>query len=123
MKAIVMPNPSAECYRVTEQGFHKWNLPNCIRSIEGKYVMIKAPRRSGFLYFNYKKYFSIVLLELVDANYKFIVVDVGAYGSCFDGGLFTKFIFGCIEERLTPTATTQASAWNRRANASYYITR
>jgi hypothetical protein len=95
LKAIVMPSPSAESWRVIEQGILKWNFPNCIRAIDvKKNIMIQAPGCSGLLYFNYKKYFSIVLLALVDANYKFIAVDVGAYGSCSDGGVFANSSLG-----------------------------
>jgi hypothetical protein len=94
LKATVMPNPSAVSWRVTEQMFHKWNFPNCIGQPQMENVMIQAPGRSGSLYFNYKKYFSIVLLAMVDANYKFIAVDVGAYGSCSDGGVFANSSLG-----------------------------
>jgi hypothetical protein len=38
--------------------------------------------------------FSIVLLALVDANYKFIAVDAGAYGPCSDGGVSANSSLG-----------------------------
>jgi hypothetical protein len=44
--------------------------------------------------FIYEKYFPTVLLALADANYKFIAVDVGAHGSCSDGGLFANSSLG-----------------------------
>ena len=47
-----------------------------------------------FLFFNYKKIFSVVLLALVDANYKFTVIDFGGYGKSSGEGLFTRSIFG-----------------------------
>ncbi|XP_064630944.1 uncharacterized protein LOC135489494 [Lineus longissimus] len=40
------------------------------------------------MYFNYKKSFSVVLMALVDHKYCFSAIDVGAYGSNSDGGIF-----------------------------------
>lgn len=37
------------------------------------------------MFFNYKGYFSVVLQGIVDANYKFITVEVGACGKQSDG--------------------------------------
>jgi hypothetical protein len=39
---------------------------------------IKCPLISGSKYFNYRQYLSIFLQVLVDANLKFVTVDVGA---------------------------------------------
>jgi len=38
--------------------------------------------------YNYKHYFSVVLQGLADAPYRFITVDVGAYGKQQDCGIF-----------------------------------
>ena len=72
----------------------KWNFPHCIGAIDGKHIRMKAPNKSGSLYFNYKGYFSFVLLALVDANYKFIAVDIGSLGSNSDGGILVDSNLG-----------------------------
>lgn len=57
-------------------------------------VHFQCPRRSGSLYFNYKKYFSIVLLALANANYDFVFVDIGGFGREGDAALFHQSSFG-----------------------------
>ena len=56
--------------------------------MDGKHVRIKCPAHSGTMFYNYKQFFSIVLQAVVDARYRFIFVDVGAYGKQSDGGIF-----------------------------------
>lgn len=53
-----------------------------------------ALKASGSLFFNYKEYFSTLLLALVDAQYKFIAVDIGSYGREGDAGTFLKSNLG-----------------------------
>lgn len=56
----------------------RWQFQNCTEALDGKHVSIKKPRNSGSLHFNYKTFYRIVLLGLVDAAYKFVYIDVGA---------------------------------------------
>nr|CAH7729743.1 unnamed protein product [Callosobruchus chinensis] len=49
------------------------------------------PKKTGSKHYNYKGFFSVVLQALVDAHYKFLSVDVGAYGRQSDSGVFSEF--------------------------------
>jgi len=62
----------------TQEFWTRWNFPNCIGAIDGKHIRMKCPKNTGSLYFNNKEHFSLVLLALVDANCKFLVIDVMA---------------------------------------------
>lgn len=93
--AIAMPEPTEEMWRKNAHDFEvKWNYPNAIGAIDGKHIRIRCPRNTGSLCYNYKEFFSIVLLAIVDANYRFVAVDIGAYGREGDAGVFMRSDMG-----------------------------
>ena len=65
-----------------------WNFHNCLGAIDVKYIAIRKPKQSGPYFYNYKGFFTIVLMAVADADYKFLFVDIGANGSCADSGIF-----------------------------------
>ena len=74
-------------------------FPHAVGALDGKHIVIKKPKKSGSEYFNYRGYFSLVFLALVDADYKFLWVHVGASGSPSDAQIFNHSKLKRIENR------------------------
>lgn len=74
------PQEEAEWIKIADEYNNMWNFPNCIGAIDGKHCRIQAPSNSHSTFHNYKGYFSLILMAIVDARYRFIWVDIGDYG-------------------------------------------
>lgn len=89
LKEICIPVPDQNMWLKIAEDFNtRANFPNCLGAVDGKHIRVIKPERSGSLYMNYKHYFSIGLLAISDANYKFVYVDVGSYGKDSDSTIF-----------------------------------
>lgn len=85
---VPFPRNNADWQKISSDFESIGGLPHQIGALDGKHVRIRQPPHTGTLYYNYKKFFSIVLMALVDANSNFIYVDVGAPGSNNDAIVF-----------------------------------
>ena len=83
-KGIDCPSTPDEWTNVASGFARRWNFEHVCGAVDGKHIALKCPPKSGSIYFNYKKFYSILLLAVVDANYKFLYIEVGAPGSAGD---------------------------------------
>lgn len=98
-EVIICPTSPEEWTPIEELFRHKWNIPHALGAIDGKHVAIRKPASSGSLYHNYKGFFSLILMALVDADYKFLWVDVSAPGSMSDAQIFNgSELKECLED-------------------------
>ena len=78
-----------EDWLLVESVFHRrWNFPHALGALHGMHIPIRCPQGGGSLFHNCKGFHSIVLLALVDGDYKFLWLDMGAAGSTSDAQIF-----------------------------------
>ncbi|KAJ8952286.1 hypothetical protein NQ318_007454 [Aromia moschata] len=95
LKDTEMPEPTKEeWYQIADTFQEKTNFPNCLGAVDGKHIRCVKPRSSGSKFFNYKKYFSVVLMAVANANLRFISIDIGAYDQEGDSTVFRDSTFG-----------------------------
>jgi hypothetical protein len=89
-EVVTTPTTPDGWRQVSNHFGNRWNFWHACGALDGKHIAIKAPAVSGTLYHNYKGFFSIIMLALVDADYKFMWLDIGANGSTSDCAVFNS---------------------------------
>ena len=59
--------PQERCEKAVHFG-HRWNFYHAVGALDGPHVAIRCPRQSGSKHYNYKAFYSVVMLALVDAQ-------------------------------------------------------
>lgn len=89
LRPLVLARPSTQRWcDIAREYLDKWDFPNRIGSIDGKHFAIKCPNKSGSDFYNYKGFYSLIMLAIADAKYRFLMVDIGAQGRYSDGSFF-----------------------------------
>ena len=91
---LSVPKTKEDWIRISKEFKKIWNMPNTIGCIDGKHIRIVCPKLTGTQYYNYKGFFSIVLMAVCDANYCFTLFDLGQYGSNNDSGVLASSMMG-----------------------------
>ncbi|XP_072400625.1 uncharacterized protein [Diabrotica undecimpunctata] len=91
MREECIPTPTCDMWQSIASNFESIaNFPHCLGAVDGKHIRLTCPFDSGSMYFNYKDYFSIVLMAVADTKYRFVYVDVGSYGKECDSSIFKR---------------------------------
>lgn len=69
------------------------SVGKCGGCINGKHIRIVFPANTRALYRNYKNFYSVVVMAVVNSNYEFIYIDVGKQGRFSDGGVMKATSF------------------------------
>ncbi|VDK65217.1 unnamed protein product [Cylicostephanus goldi] len=74
-----------ETARLTQE---RYDYPRGVAFMDGKHIAIDKPPHSGSLFWNYKNFYSIILLAMTDADYRVLAYDIGAPGHAGDAGVY-----------------------------------
>ncbi|CAH1990306.1 unnamed protein product [Acanthoscelides obtectus] len=87
------PSKEEEWLKVAGGFKNMWQFENWLGAVDGKHIAVKQPPGSSSYYYNYKRFFSVVLFAIVNANYEFTYVSCGTNGRISDGGVIKKQMF------------------------------
>ena len=67
-----MPSTHEEWTALPHEVEEKWQLPNSLAAAASKHICIHHPDHSGSEFYNYKGFYSIVLMMFMDFDDKFV---------------------------------------------------
>lgn len=67
-------------------------FPQGFGALDGCHVKVSPPKENAQDYYNYKGWYSVILLALVDHNYKFMFINVGSPGRNHDSAVYKSSV-------------------------------
>ncbi|KAJ8685513.1 hypothetical protein QAD02_021306 [Eretmocerus hayati] len=65
---LKFPSTNEEWLEISNGFLYIFDFPNCIGALDGKHFRMKRPPHSGSWFWNFKKFYSIVLMAVCDAK-------------------------------------------------------
>lgn len=88
---IKFPQTNEEIAKTKVDFVRKLRLPGIIGAIDGCHIAIKQPksRENGYLYYNRKRFYSLNMLAVCDANLRITYADANYPGSVHDSAIWS----------------------------------
>ncbi|XP_066445259.1 uncharacterized protein [Eleutherodactylus coqui] len=84
-----LPHPTADDWLDIAEGFEEvTQFPNCVGVVEAKHFRCLQHLGYGFSYHDYEDYQSVVMMAIVDTNYRFLAVDFETFYQGYDSKIF-----------------------------------
>lgn len=95
LQPLYLPQPTVESWKASSIEFrNQWQFPQCVGAVDGRHVVLQQPAKSGSLNNDHKGTKSIVLMTIVDANLKYVAVDIGTDVPNSNGEVFKSCAMG-----------------------------
>ena len=88
-----VPASETEWIALADESNKRWNFPNAIAAIDGKHISIKKTVSGVSEFYNYKGFYSVVLMGMFSHDYRFLFHDTGCQGRISDGGVWANSKF------------------------------
>ena len=85
---IKWPETEDEIEETVRDFWDLWGYPQCLGAIDGCHIAVSPPKEQATDYYNYKGWYSVVLLAVVDSKYRFRYVHIGTPGRVNDAFIF-----------------------------------
>ncbi|XP_071042667.1 uncharacterized protein [Parasteatoda tepidariorum] len=90
---INLPSTEEELIDARDAFKYRWGFPQCWGAIDGTHIKIQPTKMHATSYYNYKHFFSIVSIAVVDYNYQFTYVNTGSPGRNNDASVLQNSAF------------------------------
>ncbi|KAL7294230.1 hypothetical protein TKK_0012246 [Trichogramma kaykai] len=82
------PPSTSDLKRIADEYKENFDFPHCVGALDGRHCPIRQPPHSGAEFYNYKKFYSIVLTAMCDEHKRFTFLNLGSFGSWNDASIF-----------------------------------